>query len=316
MSKSEIERKIKSNFPFFENQRNIKIPNGINWNIEGNIVTMSLSSNIVCENMQKNSSAFEGWALVIKRWGEYEKIIIRWDKPDSTTNSHYQRFLFRIKQFRQDFSEWFIIDNNCEIFLNDLKIIETGEYFLNLPSKDRGKDLSNQKEVSITEAKLENRFVYKDLKESLKEISNADELYSQLPVGVFANKISKDTSIFTYGKSAIDIWGYSKANELLVFELKTTRNITIGIISELYFYTCVLHNLQKQKFKHLCLGKYTYLSKIPRTKNIKAYFLTPELHPLIDRKLFEILNSVVPNEIIYQHIKFNPNDEFKLTVIQ
>lgn len=305
---SEIQKKIKSEFVCNSiNRRNIKIPSGIIFSIAGDTVIMKLSTKAVTSNMQKDDGAFEGWALILKRWGKYKKIIISWDKPNHIDDNHYQRFLFRLKQFSLDFASWFSIDNLCQTFLEDLKIKNTGKYLLNIPRERGDNDSLNP------EAVLENRFVNKDLKEHLMNISNAASLYRQLPVGLFENKVSKNTSIFTGGKSAIDIWGFSKENELLVFELKAENNEKVGIISELYFYVSVLQMIRKQIFKHEnCFNENEILLNIPTTKKIVAYFLSPTLHPLVDKKILGLLNEVIPDEISYHYIQFN--DIFELTL--
>ncbi|SRR5690554_209894 len=308
-SNLEIQEKIKKEFLLSNNRRNIKIPKGITFNIAGDIAIMKLSSNAVSSNMQKDDAAFEGWALVLKRWGKYQNVIVSWDKPNSIDNGHYQRFLFRLQHFSQDFNSWFSIDRDCQIFLNDLKIKETKKYLLNIPSKRDDKVSPNP------EAELEDRFVNKDLREPLMNISNATSLYRQLPVGVFENRVSKDALIFTGGKSAIDIWGFNKENELLVFELKADRNEKVGIISELYFYVCVLQMVRTQVFTHKnCLDKNKHLLKIAATKKIKAYFLSPALHPLVDKKILELLNEVVPDEISYHYIQFDKEKGYELTL--
>jgi len=302
-----ILEKIKTNLPENLRNRNIKLPSRIGFFIKENEIIMKLTKESVCKNMQDDSVAFEGWALVIKRWGKYEKVIISWGKPDLIDNGHYQRFLFRLKHFSQDFNSWFSIDKECQILLDGLKIKDTEKYLLNMPSKRGDKVSSNP------EANLEDRFVKGDLREPLMNISNAEEIHRQLPVGVFENNVSKSTSIFTGGKSAIDIWGFSKENELLVFELKADNNEKVGIISELYFYVCVLQKVRKQVFKYEnCFDKNKHLLKIPKTKKIKAYFLAPTLHPLVDREILRLLNEVAPEEISYQYIQFSK--EYKLTL--
>ena len=306
-SNLEIQEKIKREYLLYNIRRNIKIPTGINFSIVSDTVKMKLSEKAVCSNMQRDDGAFEGWALVLKRWGNYQKIIISWDEPDIIANGHYQRFLFRLKHFNQDFNSWFSIDKDCQILLDDLKIKQIGKYLLNSPSK-RGDKVSQN-----PEAQLEDRFVNKDLRESLMNISNATSLYRQLPVGVFEKIVSKNTSIFTGGKSAIDIWGFNKSNELIVFELKAENNEKVGIISELYFYVCVLQMLRKKIFKHeKYLDKHKHLLEIPATKKIKGYFLSPTLHPLVDRKMIELLNEARPDEISYHYIQFDK--EYKLTL--
>lgn len=306
-SNIEIQEKIKREFLLSNKRRNIKIPKGITFNIEGDSVKMKLSEKAVSSNMQNDDGAFEGWALVLKRWGNYKNVIVSWEKPDLIANGHYQRFLFRLKHFSQDFNKWFSIDKDCQLFLDDLKLKQAEKYLLNIPSK-RGDKVSPN-----PEAILEDRFVNNDLRESLMNISNAVSVYRQLPVGVFENKVSKSASIFTGGKSAIDIWGFNKENELLVFELKADNNEKVGIISELYFYVCVLQMVRTQAFKHEnCIAENEHLLKIPATKKIKAYFLSPTLHPLVDKEILVLLNEVVPDEINYHYIQFDK--EFNLTL--
>ncbi len=308
-SNLELQEKNKKEFLLSDTgkRRHIKIPSGINFSIAGDTVKMNLSSSSVSSNMQRDDGAFEGWALVLKRWGHYQHVIISWDKPDLIANKHYQRFLFRLKHFSQDFNSWFSIDKDCQQFLDDLKIKQAEKYLLNIPNK-RGEKVSPN-----PEAILEDRFVNGDLREPLMNISNAILLCKQLPVGVFEKRVSKSTSIFTSGKSAIDIWGFNKSKELLVFELKADSNEKVGIISELYFYVCVLQMVRKQIFKHEnCLDETKHLLEIPTTKKIKAYFLSRTLHPLVDKEILKLLNAVNPDEITYHYIKFN--EEYKLTL--
>jgi hypothetical protein len=306
---SDVLKSIKEGFSSSKpkRKRNIRIPSGINLSIDDNSIKMKLSSVAVCANMQKNEGAFDGWAFVIKRWSKYEKVVISWDKPDLIDDGHYQRFLFRLLHFSQDFDSWFLIDKECQVLLNDLKIKDGKTYLLNIPNT-RG-----DKVAPYPEAMLEDLFVNGNLREPLMNISNAISLYRQLPVGVFESKVSKSTSIFTGGKSAIDIWGVNKSNELLVFELKADNNEMVGIISELYFYVCVLQKVRKQIFKHKkCQKDNEHLLKIAETKKIKAYFLAPTLHPLIDRKILRLLNEETPDEIEYQYIQFSK--EYKLAL--
>ena len=298
-SNVEVKEKIKKEYLIIANEkRNIKITSGIDFFIDGDTVKMELSSNGVTSNMQDNIAAFEGWALILRRWGKYQHVTISWVKPDSINEGHYQRFLFRLKNFSQDFKSWFSIDKDCLPLLDDLKIKEGGSYSLNTPGKRSDKVSDNP------EAILEDRFVNKDLREPLINISNAAIIDRQLPVGVFENKVSKRTSIFTRGKSAIDIWGINKSNELLVFELKAEGNKAVGIISELYFYVCVMQMVRKQKFVHKgCIDDNKHLLEIPKTEKIRAYFLTPSLHPLVDKEIVKLLNEANPKEMSYHYIQ-------------
>lgn len=283
---------------------NSKLPSRVKFQVENETVKMKFPSTAVTLNIQDDECAFEGWALVIRRWTCYNNVEISWDKPKDINDGHYQRFLFRVDQFSKDF-EWFLIAEECRELFHDYKIKETGNYLLNIPSKRDEKTFRNTKE-----GVLEHQFVHGNLKDVLKEISNAVSLSRQLPVGVFENVVSKKTSIFTGGKSAIDIWGFSKENELLVFELKADNNVKVGILSELYFYVSVLKMLKKQTFRHDNCNQEDIL-KIAKFDQIKAFFLCPSIHPLIDKKILDLLNE--PNsQIKYHYINFDKDYKLNL----
>ncbi|HEX5150041.1 MAG TPA: hypothetical protein VFW07_01260 [Parafilimonas sp.] len=308
---SEILRGIMKEFLNTNEWRNIRLPGGIDFCIIAeDTVQMKLKDNAVCANMQSDAAAFEGWALVIKRWTKFKKVIICWDKPNEINDGHYQRFLFRLTCFIEDFKSWFSIDDSCKDLLNASKIKPGKIILVNMPLCERRNESS-----SNAESILETRFVNGNLKKCLMDITNADFLDKQLPVGVFENEIKDKTRIFTGRKSAIDIWGFTKSNEditklkeLLVFELKAENNTKIGIITELYFYVCVLQKLQKGIFKY----KDSSHEKLEK-KKVNAYFLCRILHPLIDKKILDLLNEVNPNEVKYRYININKDD--KLTLV-
>ena len=71
--------------------------------------------------------------------------------------------------------------------------------------------------------------------------------------------------------------------------------------------------MRKQIFKHEnCLEENKHLLEIQATKKIRAYFLSPTLHPLVDEEILKLLNAATPDEISYHYIKFNK--EYKLTL--
>ena len=135
-------------------KRGIRLPSGINFFIDkpANTITMKLSKESVCKNMQEDSVAFEGWAIVVKHWTEYEKVILEWEDPGSSLNKikeksledkqfnkevknkmeHYQRFLFRVKNFKEHFKSWFYVSVKCETALDKLEIKNKEKYLLNL----------------------------------------------------------------------------------------------------------------------------------------------------------------------------------------
>jgi hypothetical protein len=296
---SELLQKIKEAFKLESKvSGTIRLPEAIEFRIIEKSVAMHLPAKAITKNMQGDAAAFEGWALVLKRWGKFEKVMLSWEQPISVEDGHYQRFLFRAHNFAIDFAAWFSITMEARKALQELKIKESGYYFLNTPSKYR-KVVESQNE----ESKLEKRFVSGDWTQELKRITGAHYLTNQWPVGVFEGKVSKPNSIFTGGKSAIDMLGIDKQNqELLLFELKKERNHKIGIISELYFYCCILRCVQTRQFKFE--ESKPILDNIAKTTKIDAIFLAPGLHPLIDKHLVSDLNFGMNPKVSFRYIKF------------
>jgi hypothetical protein len=121
-----------------ERQANsLKIPSEIYFIEDGNNLKMGMSGQAVCANMQKDGCAFEGWAIVSRQWGQYKKVILKWEKPKNPSNGHYQRFLFRVSNFSQQFKSWFSIDQKCEAMLKDLETSKAQTLLLNMPSQSR-----------------------------------------------------------------------------------------------------------------------------------------------------------------------------------
>jgi len=288
-------------------KRTFKLPGIIGFTMTDHTVEMHIPKDAISRNMQDDSAAFEGWALVLKRWGNVDKVVISWDRHNLVKDGHYQRFLFRVNNFLRDFGSWFSIAPDSLIYLEDLRIKNTGTYFLNSPAKNR-----KESESQRTESKYEIKFT-SDIfwGKDLKNASNAKFLGRQLPVGVFEGDIKKVNSIFTGGKSAIDIWGINHDDELLLFELKAEKNNKIGIISELYFYYCIMRCVQTGQFKHK--KSETDLERIANTKKIKAYFLAPKLHPLIDQPLMNELNAAMAPNIEFLYLQFEERSD-KMTL--
>ncbi len=223
----------------------IKFPSGIISTITGKTVQLLLTPDTILSNMQTDGSAFEGWALVIKRWTDYEKVILKWGKPENIDNQHYQRFLFRVIHFVKLFPLWVVVHDDCKVFILDSKIVQGWTYFVNVPTINRTKpDPTTLK----GESQLEALFL---VDPTLKKITSAFTIDRQLPVGVFSTyPISTKYQIFTGKKSAIDLWGLTYEDKLLLFELKDHTNKSVGIVSELLFYSNIMRLLQNDIFTY------------------------------------------------------------------
>ncbi|MEI7948399.1 MAG: hypothetical protein WCJ02_16985, partial [bacterium] len=130
-------------------RRNLKIPGGIKFVIQGNDVVMHISSFAVGQNMQEDKASFEGWALVLKRWGNFTNVILSWENPTLETGSphegHYHRFLFRVDCFSNHFKSWFVIDQSSQALMSEMKIRGADSFYLNKPSKNRNVSLPHGK---------------------------------------------------------------------------------------------------------------------------------------------------------------------------
>jgi hypothetical protein len=124
------------------------------------------------------------------------------------------------------------------------------------------------------------------LKETVKQQFNIElgQINNQYPVGVFNGKVSRETHVFTGGKSAIDLYSIAPGDSFNIFELKAENNVQVGIISELFFYASLIKDLSKGKFK-------SDFTEIQGLKRVNAFFLTPRLHPLITAKVLDLLNK-------------------------
>lgn len=144
--------------------------------------------------------------------------------------------------------------------------------------------------------KFKNMFKYSFKFEMEK--ANSKEINSQLPVGVFKEKIKTGNEIFTAKKSAIDLWGVNyETKTISIFELKY-NNIRMGIVSELLFYMYVLEELCISKdglFKYLNTKKSfrgaEHFKNNKKYNSLKGYFLTDRLHPLITEGYINELNE-------------------------
>lgn len=124
-------------------------------------------------------------------------------------------------------------------------------------------------------------------------------------MGVFEDEVSKETAIFTGGSSAADLWGASEDGSLVLLELKAKNNNQVGALSELFFYAMVLADEQQGKF----FRKGVEGEIIRGTKSLKAMILAPGIHPLITKKVFQLLNTNIKG-IEFGYVAINPSPPF------
>ena len=266
----------------------IKLPRSITFTVRDTTVQMSLAASCVEANMQDNSSSFEGWALALKRWlPDIEQVELAWTSGGSERDPHYQRFLFRVSQFASIFPSWFVIAPQNRDELHKLRTNGAGPYIVTSPKKER--NTPQRDECDCIDQALRTEHVLecfiKDHPEQLSELLGLANLDRQYPVGVFDGPVKCDNEIFPRGHSAIDLWGVHEA-EFVLFELKTSGNIPVGILSELFFYSYIIEGLQQRRFELQEPDE-----RIASTLAVRAYILAPEWHPLIDEGLLRLAND-------------------------
>lgn len=280
-----------------------------------------LNSSCVEANMQQSGTAFEGWALALKRWlpTDVAMVELGWGFTGADSDPHYQRFLYRTKKFQSLFKDWFVIAAaNCAEF-GRLKTEAAGQDFiLNVASKPRALEPAGECDcmscAQSSEHKLECHIVRNQ--EALCKLLSVDALDRQLPVGLFRDgvKAAPANEIFPRCKSAIDIWGVNKSDrKLFLFELKKWGNIPLGVMSELFFYSFVMADVQAKCFR---FEKPCY--EIESTEAIAAYILALEWHPLIDGGMLGIVNEAFNrsgSRIGFGAIKIEPAETEKYRVV-
>lgn len=306
-------------------------------------------------NMQDDSAAFEGWALIIYTYfGKkrnlnvqlalkeevYERVqgLIE-DGNNFGKRGHYYRFLYRAFRFSEQY-KWFRLEQRLEEVVNGFRdyLQENLPFTNNYPN--------GEKKVSITGKENENHIEdlfsdekWQDSVEGQKICKKFGiPIFRQLPVGLFAKEKKAESAIFTGKKSAIDLWCCDD-DSITIFELKW-KNKMIGIITELFFYCnymkdmygvrgdlsqnlFVPHNIDICKIRNL--KKYRGYEKICNRKfsRINGYMLCDmrSLHQTITESVLSEMNNAFfdnnETEIKYGLIEYEVvNDVLKIERIK
>jgi len=197
--------------------------------------------------------------------------------------------------------EWFSISEDS---MNNLENSVIKSNKLDLVVNSPASVCTTQKDVDeflpkMSEVKLE-AFIYEHSR-SLKKLFDLDALYRQFPVGVFRNHKSNSTAVFPHKSAAIDLWGINKEDKhIYLFELKNSSNLKVGGVTELFFYSNLIHDMIKCEpiFKQIPTQDYypdrgskEDITSFTQMENISAYILAPTFHRLIDNKLMMEMNE-------------------------
>lgn len=282
-------------------KRAVRLPSEASFVVNGDDAAahMHLSLSAVCGNMQSNAGAFESWSLALHRWCG-ATVSLTWDPPGEAANPHFERFLYRLKQFHALFgNDWFSLSDPAAAFAQSKVERNRGKLWLNVggdkpkTQKERPIDVKawteDHWECHLTDAAVDH------LERTFGFGSGCKD--QQFPVGLFSsNPPSAGSAIFPGAKSAIDIVAVD-GQKLWIFELKKSGNVGFGALSELMFYTSVMRDAATGAFafaESKCgVSRSTNVTpgKIRAVTEISSVLLTPDLHPLIDEQVLALLNS-------------------------
>ena len=284
-------------------------------------------------NMQKDSACFEGWAVALKATNEHIDIYldVDGDLPDfAVGKGHYGRFLYRALRFSEQY-EWFHLcggDGNSKTLKGAVnqfeKFLKEKKFENNVPEKEAG--TKNMPENIAEEYMASDKGKSYFLGCLGAKCDDAQNVYRQLPVGLFLDKKSNDTRIFTGGTSAIDLWTMN-GDVLQVVELKADNKM-VGIVTEIFFYSNYIHDFLmntdvekgfqlrepprfRKSEKHR--GYDTLYEKRSEIKKIEGFMLADVYHPLITPDVLGVLNAGSKKDKIQY---FKEEYDFDVTIKQ
>ena len=292
MNKTDILETIKTR----SKNKRLLLPTQIDFTIDEKTLKIVVEGDAVCNNMQTDGAAFEGWAVCLMAWLSeiISKVELDWGTPHSLEGNrklHYHRFLYRVLRFTELY-DWFSVSKDNQLEIYDFKKNLIGLQNNSFSDKPgiKGKDKNR-----LSETVIEYRFA-NELSELVKKSFDLDFVDRQFPVGVKQGK----EQFFTGGMSAIDLWG-TKGDKVTIIELKyngtESTNIKVGIISELFMYSCIIRDIingvismpdnspdeNEMRFYKQCREK--------KYSNIDARMLSDKYHPLLDNKqVIELMN--------------------------
>jgi hypothetical protein len=279
--------------------RNIRLPTEKHFRISGDrsSASLRLSASAVIANMQRDEAAFEGWVMVLSTWCGVERFTIDWDQPDDphlgNGGRHYQRFLYRLKHF-QTLMGPDVIEVKQPERLEQLRVREGSGAMLNVAATAANEDSEGGNSTSEAAVEIQLTRDGPDRKR-IESVLGIVELDRQFPVGVFDGKPSRETYIFPGGKCAIDLLGLGRDGRLWLLELKIGRNIKVGSLSELFFYSMVLNDARQG---HIAFDDKEPGSRarirpadVKKALHISARLLAPEFHPLLSPEVFAAMTE-------------------------
>ena len=292
MNKPDILKTLKAR----SKNKRLLLPTQIDFTIDEKTLKIIVEGDAVCNNMQTDGAAFEGWAMCLMAWLSeiISKVELDWSTPldlEGNKKLHYRRFLYRVLRFTELYN-WFSVSKNKQLEVNNFKKNLVGLQNNSFSEKPR---LKRGKENNLSETVVEYYFAH-ELSELVKKSFDLDFVDRQFPVGVKQGK----EQFFTGGMSAIDLWG-TKGDKVTIIELKyngtESTNIKVGIISELFIYSCIIRDIlngvisMPDNSPNENEMQFYEKSKEKKYTHIDARMLSDKYHPLLDNKLvIELMN--------------------------
>lgn len=288
-----------------------KLPSQISFEVLDDSLFLKVSEKGVIANMQKDGSAFEGWAVVIKAAiSKIKRVILDWNDPKYTPEkmnaqkAHYNRFLMRVANFKRGYA-WFEVTPRHKADVDTVqRLLDSKTLVVNFPKSSCRPIIDKE---TNPEAYLERQLV----KLWSSPVSVTDE---QLPVGIFkGGVVSKENTFTPRGASQIDLWQLYN-NIMHIYELKVNGNESIGIISELMFYVCTIRNIVDGLISYPDLNKekdFRHFKEFAKAVNnheinqVIGYFTAVKFHPLIESRLLkENIKRILNNNILGVHFEY------------
>jgi hypothetical protein len=284
-------------------RRNIKLPNEHDFEVLGNKdhLKIKLSEDSVLGNMQEDRSAVEGWAAILFGWCDVERVTVSWERPSTDKRKkkevHYQRFLYRMRRFSELFTGRVIVADHGSF--DGCEFERAERPLLGGPGRRLPPDVPADPHASESAMEI---YLSSDTsaRDALRRIYQLGAVDRQLPVGVFKDQPSTESRIFSGGKSAIDLIALGSDGSLWIFELKKAKNIKVGALSELFFYSMVTLDVQRDRislannWSTSAKGKYPFRlsgAEISGARGLHARILAPDFHPLLSQGVYKLFND-------------------------
>ena len=322
----DIRRELLNELKEVAPQRNIKLATNIEYLKEDNNIWIVMKKEAIGyadkPNMQKDSEAFEGWAMIIKSHYQSDvvkKIVLDVDidempspkevfsevfVSDGIKRGHYGRFLYRALRFYEDY-DWFELSPKIMKVVKEFEKILQENVCCNHLQKAEART-NNKKEKQVEAFFSENPQELINLLGNMKEIRG--NVYRQLLcwLRIKNNKIP----LFTENMSALDLWNVTD-NEMNIFELKAANYSKIGIISELFFYVhyckdvfsnSAVFEMKKSEGNERGYG----ILQCSTVEKINGFMLVNKYHPLVTNQVVEMLN------VNHSGIKYYKASEYEI----